>query len=86
MNVKRSESLPTPSALPPQDPQHELEDLGSSNHHSIPLWWPLVPQIFGMAVIAYEVLFDSLDRPYVIAAGLTLAIGGKFADSIRRIL
>lgn len=49
----------------------------------IPWWWPLVPQVFGMLVIAYEAMFDKLDRPYVLAAGLTLAIGGKFADAIR---
>jgi hypothetical protein len=37
-----------------------------------------------MLVIAYETLFDRLDRPYVLGAGVTLAIGGKFADAVSR--
>jgi hypothetical protein len=46
----------------------------------------MVPQVFGMGVIAYETLFDKLDRPYVLAAGLALAVGGRFADALRNVL
>lgn len=86
----RKDSLWVPH--PKEDPVTEVTDhvrqqRGSDElRRHIPWWWPMVPQVFGMAVIGYETLFDSLDRPYVLAAGLALALGGKFADALRNVL
>lgn len=46
-------------------------------------WMPILVQIVGLTVIIYESVFNSLDRPGVLAAGITLAIGGKLSDILR---
>lgn len=47
---------------------------------------PIAAQIVGLAGFLYELVFDQLDRPAVVAACVTLALGGRFADVLRNVL
>lgn len=85
--------MTAPSSDEPERSRQTAGGEGASLHHSpgtsqrrIPWWWPLVPQIVGLAGVIYEVLGDRLDRPWVMVGCTTLAVGGKLADAARDIL
>jgi hypothetical protein len=46
-------------------------------------WMPILVQIFGLGLIGYEAVLAQPKSATTIAAGLTLAIGGKLSDILR---
>lgn len=68
----------------PESSQHETTPKESRGR--VPWWWPLVPQVVGLLGVVYEIIFDKLDRPWIMVSCTTLAVGGKLADAAREIL
>lgn len=69
-----------PQEMPMPDEEQRAEPGRPPERKGLPWWWQMLTSAFGLGVIGYEVIFDHQDRPWIIGAGMVLAVGGKVAE------